>query len=102
MTKPTPHNPPAFPTQESEMLHTAGMVAMMKLPVGSSTDERDKAYLVAKADAARGMTLRDYLAAEAMNADISRVGYCQRGEHMERAAANAYAMANAMLEARQS
>ena len=46
-----------------------------------------------------GMTLRDYFAARAMQADVSRVGYYQPGEHMLRAARNAYAMADAMLEA---
>ena len=47
-----------------------------------------------------GMTLRDYFAAKAMEGDISRVGYYQRGQGMERAAENAYAMADAMLKAR--
>lgn len=44
--------------------------------------------------------LRDHFAGLAMQADVSRVGYYQRGEHMVRAASNAYAMADAMLEAR--
>jgi hypothetical protein len=49
---------------------------------------------------AEGMDLRDYFAAKAMQADVSRVGYYQFGEHMERAATNAYKMADAMLKAR--
>ena len=48
-----------------------------------------------------GMTLRDYFAAKAMQGDISRVGYYQREEHMLTAAKNAYAMADAMLRARE-
>jgi hypothetical protein len=48
-----------------------------------------------------GMTLRDYFAARAMEGDISRVGYYQCGQGVERAAANAYAMADAMLKARE-
>lgn len=48
----------------------------------------------------QGMTLRDYFAAKAMQADVSRVGYYSRGEFMERAVKNAYAMADAMMEAR--
>ena len=46
-----------------------------------------------------GMTLRDYFAAKAMQADVSRVGYYQ-GEHLLYASENAYRMADAMLAAR--
>ena len=46
-----------------------------------------------------GMTLRDYFAAKAMQADISRVGYYT---HMGDPARLAYQMADAMLEARKS
>jgi hypothetical protein len=46
------------------------------------------------------MTLRDYFAAKAMQADITRVGYYSKGEFMEKAASNAYAMADAMLAKR--
>ena len=53
-----------------------------------------------KLDNAEGMTLRDYMAAKAMQADISRVGYYQVGEHMLRAAKNAYEMADSMLAER--
>ncbi len=49
-----------------------------------------------------GATLRDYFAAQAMQGDVSRVGHYQRGEPMERAARNAYAMADAMLKAREA
>jgi hypothetical protein len=46
-----------------------------------------------------GMTLRDYFAAKAMQADISRVGhYAHKGDP----ARLAYQMADAMLEARKS
>lgn len=47
----------------------------------------------------RGMTLRDWFAGMAMQADVSRVGYYQTDEHMLRAAKTAYAMADAMLKA---
>lgn len=47
-----------------------------------------------------GMTLRDYFAAKAMQGDVTRVGYYSPGERMLMAAKNAYAMADAMLEAR--
>lgn len=46
-----------------------------------------------------GMTLRDYFAAKAMQADISRVGYYQ---YKKDPARMAYQMADAMLEARKS
>lgn len=47
-----------------------------------------------------GMTLRDYFAAKAMAASISRVGYFS-DELKVREARNAYAMADAMLAARE-
>ena len=48
----------------------------------------DEAYL--------GMTLRDYFAAKAMQAQL--IGY--QGEWYDRVAADAYTMADAMLKAR--
>jgi hypothetical protein len=53
------------------------------------------------AAAFRGMTLRDYFAAKAMQADVSRVGYYSPGEHMYQAAKMAYAIADAMLKAKE-
>jgi hypothetical protein len=49
-----------------------------------------------------GMTLRDYFAAKAMQADISRNGYYSRDDLVERQAVNAYKMADAMLKAREA
>ena len=46
-----------------------------------------------------GMTLRDYFAAKAMQAEISRSGYSGR-EYMIDDANTAYRMADAMLKAR--
>ena len=48
-----------------------------------------------------GMTLRDYFAANAMQGDVLRVGHLPPGDLMHRAAKNAYAMADAMLKARE-
>lgn len=47
----------------------------------------------------QGMTLRDYFAAKAMQADLSRSGYASR-EYMSDDANKAYRMADAMLKAR--
>jgi hypothetical protein len=48
-----------------------------------------------------GMTLRDYFAAKAMQGEVSRAGYYRAGNKMPHIAIDAYAMADAMLEARE-
>jgi hypothetical protein len=44
--------------------------------------------------------LWDEVAKAAMQGDVSRVGYYQQGEHMERAAKNAFDMADAFMAER--
>ena len=56
-------------------------------------------YQTDNAGGQTGMTLRDYFAAKAMQADITRVGY-YLNDHMLTAAKNAYKMADDMLVAR--
>lgn len=84
--------------QDQQAIHAyaMGKVAGMS----GDTDERDKAYLQARAEAVGGMSLRNYLAAKAMQAMTEGL----RPDSHERAeiAKRAYLMADAMLKASQS
>ena len=50
--------------------------------------------------AVTGMSLRDYFAAEAMNAYIVRIGVGLADDEVEKLTSDAYRVADAMLEAR--
>lgn len=87
----------AFPMQDPQAIHAyaAGRTsAMADAPV----EERDRVYMQARAEAVGGMTLRDYFAAHALQ------GIIAKGEDEMfpvARAAEAYALADAMLKARE-
>ena len=86
---------PAFPMQEPQAIHAYAVAAIDGI---TDPDERDRAYLKARAEAVGGASLRDYFAAKAMHASLSLdpANAASSGEH----ARWAYEMADAMLEAR--
>lgn len=88
----------AFPMQDPQAIHAyaMGKVAGMS----GDTDERDKAYLQARAEAVGGMSLRNYLAAKAMQAMTE--GSWPDGADRDEIARRSYLMADAMLKASQS
>ena len=54
---------PAFPMQEPQAIHAYAIAAVDGI---TDPDERDRAYLKARAEAVGGATMRDYFAAKAM------------------------------------
>lgn len=96
---------PAFPMQEPRAIHAYAIAAVDGI---TDPDERDRAYLKARAEAVGGATLRDYFAAKAMQAMISKHGReddnpgffdCATDESVARCA---YIYADAMLAARKA
>ena len=81
---------PAFPMQEPQAIHAFAVAAVDGI---TDPDERDRAYIKARAEAVGGMSLRDYFAAKAMQGLIVGVDR-PRTEYIARVA---YAMADAML-----
>ena len=61
----------AFPMQDPQAISAYASARVAQLPEGSSADERARVYLVARAEAAGGMTVRDHFAGLAMAAIIS-------------------------------
>ena len=76
------NNPPAFPGKQKALL------------IKSEHSDIAKEYEIDQ----NGMTLRDYFAAKAMQAELT--GY--QGERYDRVAKEAYKMADAMLKAREA
>lgn len=91
----------AFPCWDSSAVHRIGMAAIMHI---EDTAERDKAYTLATADAAQGLTKRDYFAAKAMQAQLTAFWALEthHGWSLDEIAQEAYAMADAMLNAREA
>ncbi|WP_143492551.1 hypothetical protein [Pseudomonas chlororaphis] len=89
---------PAFSCAENSAAHTIAMAAMLELPATASTDEKDKAYITAKAKVMQGMSLRDYFAAKAMQ------GICAHHDTWSltgpEISDHAYRIAESMLAAR--
>jgi hypothetical protein len=54
---------PAFPTNDTQHAHAIAAAAEDAL-TGGTHDERERAYLRARGQAMRGMTLRDYFASQ--------------------------------------
>ena len=94
---------PAFPMQEPQAIHDYAMAAVDGI---TNPNERDRAYLKARAEAVGGATLRDYFAAKAMQAMISKHGREDETPGFfdyatdESVARCAYIYADAMLAAR--
>jgi len=88
---------PAFPMQEPQAIHALAAAAIDGI---TDPDERDRAYLKARAEAVGGATLRDYFAAAAMQGLLSQSNGTALSSEVSIAAGYAYNMADAMLEAR--
>ena len=91
---------PAFPMQEPQAIHAYAIAAVDGI---TDSEERDRAYLKARAEAVGGATLRDYFASRAMQAWLS--GHVAHYGHanfwaLDAIAQSSYEMADAMIKAR--
>lgn len=86
----------AFPMQDQQAIHAyaMGKVAGMS----GDTDERDRAYLQARAEAVGGMSLRDYFAASVIG--HLTASPLRQENTIEHDASYAYKVADAMLKER--
>ncbi len=89
---------PAFPVSSTEEVHRIGIDAIEGL---SDVGERDRLYIAATAQAAQGMTLRDYFAAKAMQGFCANPSTTDGAGGYKEVASFAYQMADAMLAARE-
>ena len=88
---------PAFPMQEPQAIHAYAVAAVDGI---TDPDERDRAYLKARAEAVGGATMRDYFAAKAMQGLLAQSCGTALGSDPIHGAQYAYQMADAMLAAR--
>lgn len=89
---------PAFPLADGATVHLAAVAAIQGV---TDSAERDRLYSLAAGRAASGMTLRDYLAAKAMQAVSMKQSELHDIQAMyDRLAIHAYKVADAMLRAR--
>lgn len=85
----------AFPMQDPQAIHAYAQAAT-EAENHERVEDRDQTYIAARAEAVGGMSLRDYLAAKAMQAMLTRdCQVCTSGM-----AKDAYIYADAMLAAR--
>lgn len=92
--------PAAFPATDHQMAHSIAYAAVQHI---EDPEERERAYLLARGQASAGMSLRDHFAGLAMQGMVA--GHFSHYGHenfwkREDIAAEAYAMADAMLKAR--
>lgn len=96
----------AFPMQDASTIHAYAMGRVSHIPA-DRVDDRDRAYLAARAEAVGGMTLRDHFAGEALaSGEASNWrdnGFKPRDglSIIENTAVAAYEFADAMLRARE-
>ena len=89
---------PAFPMQEPQAIHAYAVAAIDGI---TDPDERDRAYLKARAEAVGGASLRDYFAAKAMQGLLAAQVHGFNDQPAKGPFASmAYEMADAMLAAR--
>ena len=88
---------PAFPMQEQQAIHAYAIAAVDGI---TDSEERDRAYLKARAEAVGGATLRDYFAAKAMQGLLAQSLGTALGSDPILGAQYAYRVADAMLAAR--
>ena len=99
------HGGPAFPVQDQQAIHAVAAAAIMGI---EDSDERDAAYTKARAQAVGGMTLRDYFAGKALQGFLATgamekgVRYVSPEVNEQAMAAACYALADAMLRAREA
>ena len=87
----------AFPMQEPQAIHAYAIAAVDGI---TDPDERDRAYLKARAEAVGGATLRDYFAAKAMQGLLAQLLITTLESDPILGAQYAYRVADAMLAAR--
>jgi hypothetical protein len=99
--KPAAHDDggPAFPTNDTQHAHAIAAAAEDAL-TGGTHDERERAYLRARGQAMRGLSLRDYFAAKALQGALAYPKTSISGWRTEQYATYAYSLADAMLKAR--
>lgn len=92
---------------DSSVINKIGLAATFNLPDGADVHERDKAYIQATAQAAQGMSLRDYFAGKALDGfmhwALDQPHYKDYDTAAKAAAGyakSAYTIADAMLAAR--
>ena len=97
----------AFPMQDPVAIHAYATARIAHMG-GEPDEERERAYVAARAEAVGGMTLRDYFAAKAMHMVFEKAihNWKQDGEEdlkidFEFVAESAYLMADAMLKAKE-
>ena len=88
---------PAFPMQDPQSIHAFAVAAVDGI---TDPDERDRAYLKARAEAVGGASLRDYFAAKAMQGLLAQSCGTALGSDLTYGAQYAYRVADAMLAAR--
>ena len=88
---------PAFPMQEPQAIHAYAIAAVDGI---TDSEERDRAYLKARAEAVGGATLRDYFAAKAMQGLLAQSLGTALESGIILGAQYAYRVADAMLAAR--
>lgn len=96
---------PAFPIVDNQSAHATAMAASVHI---EDPAERERAYILARAEAVIGMTLRDYFAVHASEQDVKCAledlghsgGLFWAKTGMERNAIARYAHADAMLKVR--
>ena len=87
----------AFPMQDPVAIHAYATARIAHMG-GEPDEERERAYVAARAEAVGGMTLRDYFAAKAMQSYL--VDKDRDSFTFEQWAQASYEMADAMLKAR--
>lgn len=96
---------PAFPMQDPQAINAYASAKVAQMPEGSSTDDRDRVYLMARAEAIGGKTLRDEFAGLAMQSLLSKANNIDGrlpGEKLkDTIARQSYEMADAMIRARE-
>ena len=86
---------PAFPMQDQQAIHDYAVASVSGI---TDIDERDRAYLKARADAIGGLTMRDYFAAQAMQGMVAAEYAAEFLPDLW--SLQAYKLADAMLNAR--
>lgn len=89
---------PAFPMQDPQAIHSYAVAAVVDV---TDTAERDRQYTLARAAAVGGMSLRDYFAAKAVAGMMASRDPRTPRFNPEDDAAYVYAVADAMLKARE-
>jgi len=83
--------------QEPQAIHAYAVAAVDGI---TDPDERDRAYLKARAEAVGGATMRDYFAAKAMQGLLAQSCGTAMDSDSRSGAQYAYQMADAMIAAR--